>query len=234
MYAIKRFLFWGATLSVAPPATEAAPQLSVSSTIASCLDTNDGPLSTASSSSSFSTVASIDIRRVQDIFAAHEVALASGQDIHVRVMFNEDGEMVVANMEPLHEFNPCQDLSPPLKQEGFAPLGTDELPSKQKHQKKTRAYDYDKRLRNAVKLVRRAALVGAERAEGEVLDRAVNVGGRSLTWAVPTDQDAQRYNIKLMDALKRLHKHRILQRDIKPNSIVVSREERLTFADFTA
>lgn len=91
---------------------------------------------------------------------------------------------VVANMEPLHEFNPCQDLSPPLKQEGFAPLGTDELPSKQKHQKKTRAYDYDKRLRNAVKLVRRAALVGAERAEGEVLDRAVNVGGRSLTWAV--------------------------------------------------
>ena len=88
-------------------------------------------------------------------------------------------------MEPLHEFNPCQELSPPLQQEDFASLDADGPPTAGTRKKKgLKAKDYDMRVRNAVKLVRRAALVDADTQEGECSDRTVDVGGRSLAWAV--------------------------------------------------
>jgi len=47
-------------------------------------------------------------------------------------------------------------------------------------------------------------------------------------------QDAQQYSAKLMNALKLLRSHCALRREMKPNTIVDSREERFTFADFAA
>lgn len=89
-------------------------------------------------------------------------------------------------MEPLHEFNPCQELSPPLQQEGFPSSNSVErLPEKGEHKpRRNGAHKYERRVRNAVKFVRRAALVHADTKEGEISDRTVDVGGRSLAWVV--------------------------------------------------
>ncbi|KAH9831009.1 uncharacterized protein C8Q71DRAFT_317914 [Rhodofomes roseus] len=185
MYFIKKFLFRSTSTGTAANQTDTEiPSNSHSST--ACATASDGTFSTAPSTSSISTVASVDIRRIEDIFAAHEAALATGQDIHVRVTFDENGEMVVANMEPLHDFNPCQELSPPLKQEGFLPTDWEERPTTDKPRKKEKGkHDYDRRLRNAVKFVRRAALVGVERPESAAsAETVLSVGGRTLAWAV--------------------------------------------------
>lgn len=91
-------------------------------------------------------------------------------------------------MEPLHVFNPCQEVSPPLKQEGFPSTDWEEPLIKDKPKKKEKGkHDYDRRLRNAAKFVRRAALVAVERRENAAsAETVVAVGGRSLAWAVCT------------------------------------------------
>ena len=89
-------------------------------------------------------------------------------------------------MEPLHEFNPCQELSPPLQQKGFPSpdLAEDPPIAGKRKEKRTRTHDYDRRVRNAVKFIRRAALADVDIKEAETSGRMVDVGGRSLAWAV--------------------------------------------------
>ena len=86
----------------------------------------------------------------------------------------------------LFRSNPCQELSPPLQQKGFPSpdLAEDPPIAGKRKEKRTRTHDYDRRVRNAVKLVRRAALADADIKSPEISDRMVDVGGRSLAWAV--------------------------------------------------
>ena len=64
--------------------------------------------------------------------------------------------------------------------------------------------------------------------EGETLENRIENGGR-LTW-----EEAIRKLIPLMEALSRVHKKRLIHRDIKPDNIIISENEEYILVDFGA
>jgi len=151
-------------------------------------------------------------------------------------------------MEVLKAYQACQDLSPIIEQVGSSP----------KHRRPPGAGGYKKRLRAAMRVIVRAdAHLHALRTREEAREEAARVlegelplealpGGAfyetedCYVWTMPVkmpkEEEEERMTpaaaIELMRALRLLHGHRLMERDVKPDRIVVNLEENLDLADF--